>query len=197
MPSAATGTMPRPPLDRIAYLAGKGNPHAAVSRLMQPVLHFLLIGFLLATSQTWAAVDVATVRAEAARWRAEKRTIDLHMHIEAKEERYQRALKIMDEAGIGIGVNLSGGTVTRPADGGSSEFERHKALADRVAPGRFLLYFNLDYRGWDEPDWTERAVKQVEEAHRLGAAGLKEYKRLGLYLRDGAGELIKIDDPKL
>jgi len=56
---------------------------------------------------------------------------------------------------------------------------------------------NLDYAGWDAPDFGERAAKQVEEGFRLGAAGLKEYKRLGLFLRDGAGNLIKIDDPKL
>jgi predicted TIM-barrel fold metal-dependent hydrolase len=56
---------------------------------------------------------------------------------------------------------------------------------------------NLNYAGWDAPDFSERAVKQVEEGHRLGAAGLKEYKRLGLYLRDRAGKLLKIDDPKL
>jgi len=31
----------------------------------------------------------------------------------------------------------------------------------------------------------------------LGAAGFKEFKRLGLYLKDGAGKLLKIDDPKL
>ncbi len=142
-----------------------------------------------------AAVDA--VRAEAARWRAEHRTIDLHMHIEPTEERYRRALRIMDQAGLGIGVNLSGGTVTPGTNGGPSEFARSKALADRVGPGRFLLYVNLDYRDWDKPDWTERARHQVDEAHRLGAAGLKEFKRLGLYLRDGAGQLIKIDDPKL
>jgi len=40
-------------------------------------------------------------------------------------------------------------------------------------------------------------VKQIEEGHRLGAAGFKEYKRLGLYLRDKEGKLLKIDDPKL
>ena len=34
-------------------------------------------------------------------------------------------------------------------------------------------------------DFSQRAVKQVEEGHRLGAAGVKEYKRLGLFLRDG------------
>jgi hypothetical protein len=56
---------------------------------------------------------------------------------------------------------------------------------------------NLDYAGWNEPDFGERAAKQIEEGHRLGAAGLKEYKRLGLFLRDAKKELIKIDDPKL
>lgn len=141
--------------------------------------------------------DVASVQAQARQWRAEHRTIDLHMHIEAKEERYQRALKIMDAAGIGLGVNLSGGIVTPGTNGEPSEFERAQALGERVAPGRFLQYFNLDYAGWDKPDFAERAQRQVEQAHRLGAAGLKEYKRLGLYLRDGAGKLIRIDDAKL
>ena len=141
--------------------------------------------------------DVAATHKETAQWRAEHRTIDLHLHIEAKEERYARAVKIMDAAGLGLGVNLSGGTVTRGTNAAPSEFERNKALADRLFPGRFLHYMNLDYKGWDQPDFAERAVKQIEEGRRLGAAGLKEYKRLGLYLRDGAGQLIKIDDPKL
>ncbi|MEY2410152.1 MAG: hypothetical protein QOF48_2822 [Verrucomicrobiota bacterium] len=141
--------------------------------------------------------DVAATREAAARWRAEHRTIDLHMHIEAQPERYDRAIKIMDVAGIGIGVNLSGGTVTPGTNGGPSEFERNRQLAESRGPGRFLLYFNLDYKGWDKPDFAGRAVKQVEEAHRLGAAGMKEFKNLGLYRRDGAGKLIQIDDPKL
>src|SRR5687767_10387216 len=45
-------------------------------------------------------------------WRAEKRLIDLHQHIGYTPERLKRAVKIMDAVGIGIGVNLSGGTVT-------------------------------------------------------------------------------------
>jgi predicted TIM-barrel fold metal-dependent hydrolase len=106
-------------------------------------------------------------------------------------------VKIMDAAGVGIGVNLSGGTTTHGTNEAPSEFERNKALAERLHPGRFLHYMNLDYKGWDKPDFSERAVKQVEEGHRLGAAGLKEYKRLGLYLRDGEGKLIRIDDTKL
>jgi hypothetical protein len=129
-------------------------------------------------------------------WRAEKRLIDLHQHIESSPERLTRAVKIMDTVGIGIGVNLSGGTVTSK-DGAPSAFERNKKTADELFPGRFLYYMNLDYAGWDEPDFAERAVKQVEGGHRLGAAGLKEFKRLGLYLKDKSGKLLRVDDPKL
>lgn len=129
-------------------------------------------------------------------WRAEKRLIDMHLHINYTPEHLARAVKIMDQAGIGVGVNLSGGTVT-PKNGGPSDFERNKRLADEQFPGRFLHYMNLDYSAWDEPDFSERAVRQIEEGKRLGAAGLKEFKRLGLYLRDKNKALIKVDDAKL
>lgn len=130
-------------------------------------------------------------------WRAEHRLIDLHQHVRYTTQHLARAVKIMDAAGLGIGVNLSGGTVSRGTNNASSEFERNKQLADRLFPGRFVHYMNLDYKGWDAADFAERAARQIDEGHRLGAAGLKEYKRLGLYLRDGNGALIKIDDPKL
>lgn len=129
-------------------------------------------------------------------WRAQRRIIDLHQHIEGIEERFQRALRINDRVGVGIGVNLSGGTVTHKP-GEISEFERVAGLARQVGGDRFLSYFNLDYSGWDDPDFAEKAARQVEEAQRLGAAGLKEYKRLGLTVRNKAGELVRIDDPKL
>jgi predicted TIM-barrel fold metal-dependent hydrolase len=138
----------------------------------------------------------ALVQPAANGWRAEHRLIDLHQHIEGSPERLGRAVRIMDRAGIGLVVNLSGGTVTRPDDQ-PSEFERNRQLADSLFPGRFLQYLNLEYNGWEQPDFSDRAVRQIEEGFRLGAAGFKEYKRLGLYLRDSRGELIKIDDPKL
>lgn len=145
----------------------------------------------------WATQKPERPRAAESQWRSEKRIIDLHMHIDGDAERFDRAVRIMDRAGIGIGVNLSGGTVTRPPEGGQSEFERVKALADGRHPGRFVHSMNLDYAGWEEPDFSAKAAAQIEEGHRLGAAGLKEYKRLGLYLKDGSGQLIRIDDPKL
>jgi hypothetical protein len=81
--------------------------------------------------------------------------------------------------------------------GTQSDFERTKAFADEHFPGRFLESMNLDYSTWDATDFAANAVSQVEEGARLGAAGFKEFKRLGLFLRDGRGRLLHIDDPKL
>lgn len=102
----------------------------------------------------------------------------------------------MDAVGVGVAVNLSGGTVTGPK-GASSEFVQNKRLADEQFPGRFLEYMNLDYSDWDSPGFADSAVAQVEEGARQGAAGFKEFKRLGLFLRDKKGQLLRIDDPKL
>lgn len=140
--------------------------------------------------------DIPAAVQQAKNWRAAHRTIDLHQHIEGNAEAFARAIRIMDRAGVGIGVNLSGGTVTAP-DGEKSEFEKVKTLADANHPGRFVHYMNLDYAGWDAPDFADKAAAQIEKGHRLGAAGLKEYKRLGLFLRDGQKNLMKIDDPRL
>lgn len=140
--------------------------------------------------------ELAAARQAADQWRAQHRLIDLHQHIDYTEAHLARAIKIMDANGIGLEVNLSGGIVTHKP-GELSEFERDKQLADRLFPGRFVHYMNLDYTGWDEPDFAERAADQIKEGRRLGAAGLKEFKQLGLYLRDKQGKLIRVDDPKL
>ena len=158
---------------------------------------FLLVAMLFAIAISAAEQRPSDAQQQTEVWRAEHRTIDLHQHINGTTQHVTRAIKIMDTVGVGIIVNLSGGTVTRPKPDQASEFERNKALADALYPGRFLQYMNLDYQGWDEADFAERAVKQIEEGHRLGAAGFKEYKRLGLTIRDRTGKAVKIDDPKL
>jgi predicted TIM-barrel fold metal-dependent hydrolase len=128
-------------------------------------------------------------------WRQEKRLIDMHMHVSGRPEYFRQAVGIMDEAGIGVGVELGSGTVTRKA-GELSQFERMQQLSAATV-GRFVHHMLLDYEGWDSEDWSDRAVAQVVEGKRLGAAGLKEFKRLGLFLRDANQQLIRIDDPKL
>jgi len=159
-------------------------------------LHLIGFSVLALSCSTAQLAQAATAPEQAEAWRAQHRTIDLHQHINCTTQHLTRAVRIMDRVGIGVAVNLSGGSVTRGTNA-ASEFERNKRLTDTLFPGRFVHYMNLDYSGWDEPDFSERAAKQIDEGHRLGAAGFKEYKRLGLYQKDGAGRLIKIDDPKL
>jgi predicted TIM-barrel fold metal-dependent hydrolase len=162
---------------------------------MRTILSVVLL-LCCAGLRAGAAPEGATLTA-AGIWRSQHLIIDLHQHIDCTTQRLARAVKIMEAAGVGIGVNLTAGTVTPSQNGAPSEFEQNKKVADTLFPGRFLHYVNLDYADWDQPDFSARAVKQVEEGHRLGAAGFKEWKRLGLYLHDGKGQLLKVDDPKL
>src|ERR1051326_665032 len=141
---------------------------------------FVIVAILVATANpAWGAAPHATdaIRQLADTWRREHRFIDLHQHIDDTPEHLARAVRIMDRVGIGVEVNLSGGTTTHEP-GKTSEFERNKALADRLYPGRFVHYMNLDYGAWDQPDFPEQAARQIDEGHRLGAAGFKEFKRL-------------------
>ena len=152
--------------------------------------------FLAADPRNRAADSTHEAQHQADTWRAEHRLIDLHQHVGYRQDYLRRDVQIMDAVGLGIAVNLSGDIVTHKP-GAPSAFEQNKALADRLCPGRFVHYMNLDYSGWDDPGFSAQAVRQVEEGHRLGAAGLKEFKRLGLYLRDKQGKLLRVDDPKL
>ena len=177
----------------------RGSPTPVGGRTSTSASYALILFLLLAlqglrpASAAPASPGTATGPAQ---WRAEHRLIDMHQHIDCSKEHLDRAVRIMDRAGIGVAVNLSGGTVTH-APGEVSEFEKNKQQTDKLYPGRFLHYMNLDYTGFDDPDFSAKAVRQIEDGRRLGAAGFKEYKRLGLFLRDGAGKLIKVDDPKL
>jgi hypothetical protein len=144
----------------------------------------------------WPSRAATDGQRAAATWRAQHRIIDLRQQIDYTEEHLRRAAAVMDAAGVGITVDLSGGTVTS-ANGQPSDFARNKALADRLFPGRFLEYMNLDYSGWDEPDFPRLAAGQIDEGVRLGAAGVEAFERPGLHPRAELGQRIHIDDPKL
>src|SRR5678816_1421265 len=70
--------------------------------------------------------DAESVRKQADAWRAEHRLIDMHEHVNGTPQHIDRAVRIMDAAGIGVAVNLGVGTVTPGEGGAPSEFERVK-----------------------------------------------------------------------
>src|SRR2546423_5344682 len=106
------------------------------------------------------STDQASVVQQANQWRAEHRLIDMHQHVDFSTEHVVRDIRIMDAVGIGTVVNLGTGVTTPGKDGAPSEFQRNKELADRLYPGRFVHYMILDYHGWNDADFSKRAVKQ-------------------------------------
>src|ERR1051325_5488188 len=96
----------------------------------------VFLGFLLLPLSLKAGAVSGSQLAD--QWRAEHRIIDLHQHLDCTTQRLARAVRIMDAVGIGIAVNLSGGTVTKGQGGGISEFEQNKTTADALYPARFL-----------------------------------------------------------
>jgi len=171
--------------------------HFARTLCWRLTVGLILGAFSFGLGAARAADNVAAVVRQADQWRAELRLIDLHEHMDYTPELLARAMRVRDAAGVGLAVDLTPGTVTPGTNDGPSEFESHKKMEDKLFPGRWMQYMNLDFKNWDQPDFAQQAVKQVEEGRRLGAAGYKEWKRFGLYLKDGSGKLIKIDDPKL
>lgn len=95
----------------------------------------------------------------------------------------------MDKLNMKVMVNLSG-----------RSGEQLKQAVENIrenAPGRFILFANIDFDGIGEEGWTEQTVLQLEEDYKNGARGLKIFKNLGLTVMDSEGQRVQVDDPRL
>ena len=64
-------------------------------------------------------------------------------------------------------------------------------------PGRFIVFTQMDWSKIDDPNFSQLMVRQLDDAVRRGARGLKILKELGLGVRDKTGKLIAVDDARL
>ncbi|HVN78544.1 MAG TPA: amidohydrolase family protein [Terriglobia bacterium] len=67
----------------------------------------------------------------------------------------------------------------------------------RPYPDRFMVFTQLDWSKFDDPDFGQQMVRQIDDAVKRGAKGLKVMKDLGLEVRDKSGRLVPVDDPRL
>ena len=133
--------------------------------------------------------------------------VDVHNHqFGMPDQDLTELTAAMDELNMAVMVNLSGRGFRRLelAEGKISfdlqEGEFLQRAVENVrqnAPGRFLVFTNIRLQGIDDPDWTERTLRQLEIDVEHGAQGLKIYKNLGLTEKDSAGERIAVDDSRL
>ncbi len=133
--------------------------------------------------------------------------IDVHNHQFAMADQdLAPVVAEMEELNMAVMVNLSGRGFRRvEMPDGSTRFalqepeylRRAVENGRSAAPGRFVVFTNIDFRGIDEPGWGERTAAAVEADVGNGAQGLKIYKSLGMDAVDAAGERIPVDDPRI
>jgi uncharacterized protein len=101
----------------------------------------------------------------------------------------EKMVEVMDQCSVKGVVNLNGfwgDLLKRQIDGFDARY-----------PGRFCTFANVDWSRVNEPGFAEQAARDLEDAVRHGARGLKIFKSLGLTVRDAAGKLISPDDARL
>ncbi len=114
-----------------------------------------------------------------------KYRIDAHTHI--GYDGFDRAIKIMDHAGIRRLVNLSGGIP-------GYDFEMYSSLS-RMTNNRIVNLINLNWHYIDFPQMFQHINKNnLNRAKMMGAKGLKIFKSLGLGIRYYDGRLMRVDD---
>src|SRR5437867_6546981 len=126
----------------------------------------------------------------------QRQVVDVHTHVlpfpgspgAASEASIRQAVEVMDVNGIVKMVDLNGGFGER--------LKQRIALEQSIAPGRFVVFTNMDHSKINDPQFSKKAMADLEEAYHLGARGLKVFKSLGLVYRDPAGKLIRFDDPR-
>jgi predicted TIM-barrel fold metal-dependent hydrolase len=114
--------------------------------------------------------------------------IDVHTHLTPGT--LAQLVPMMDAWGIDKVVDLSGGP---PGEG----LELHLEQASK-ANGRIVVFCSPDFRELLGGDgYGERMARQLEQAHALGAKGVKIFKSLGLNIPGPDGKPLPVDDPGL
>jgi predicted TIM-barrel fold metal-dependent hydrolase len=116
--------------------------------------------------------------------------IDIHNHQnDMSPAALKRLVRAMDTLNLQVMNNLSGSN--------GSTLKQYVQNIKATYPNRFTVFANIDFDGIGESGWTQKAVKQLEEDVRNGAAGLKIFKNLGLSVRDTHGKRVAVDDERL
>lgn len=123
-------------------------------------------------------------------WRAKYPAIDFHVHARGLTSKaaYDELVALMDEVGMGVIINLNGGT-GKDID---SVLAAGAAYKDRVAN-----FITFSAEGINEPGWSERFAAEMERAFKAGAMGMKVSKQLGQGAKNPDGTFIQADDPRL
>jgi len=117
--------------------------------------------------------------------------IDVHSHPYAKTDaEIEQWVKTMDEVGVEKTILLTYSY--------GSKFDSIYAMYSKY-PDRFELWCGIDYTGYENPDFGEKAVAELERCFKKGARGIGELgdKGKGLVYGDPPAFGMHIDDPRM
>lgn len=127
--------------------------------------------------------------------------VDIHNHqwgMADGKTFFDDRIKDMDSLNMAIMVNLSGRGWRMTPEESSAYLENSIKEVKKYAPGRFVVFTNIDFDNISDPNWTEKAVKILEDDVKLrGAQGLKIYKSLGFNVKNADNTLVAVDDPRI
>ncbi|MEB2773946.1 amidohydrolase family protein [Algoriphagus sp. D3-2-R+10] len=125
--------------------------------------------------------------------------VDIHSHQGGiNEEKIGQLISEMDQLNMGVLVNLSGRGFGRGDSNTQQEYIKGMLKEfNTYAPGRFMVFTNLNLAGFGDENWARIAVKELEEDVAAGASGLKIYKSLGLNVTDVNGNRVPVNHPDL
>jgi hypothetical protein len=119
--------------------------------------------------------------------RSKFHSIDYHNHLDSQEP--AEVLRVMDACGVEMVVNIT----MQVGEGAINSLRRfHNADAQRFATIAWM-----DWGGVERDDFVAVTLDRLDRMADLGAVGLKFWKDLGLSVRDGSGNLLRIDDDRL
>ena len=113
--------------------------------------------------------------------------IDYHNHLDSLQPR--DVLRVLDRCGVEKIVNIT----MRVGEAALETMGKFH----RADPERFATIGWMDWSGIDRSDFAQVSVDRLERLVEHGACGIKFWKDLGLTVRDGSGELLRIDDERL
>ncbi len=113
--------------------------------------------------------------------------IDYHNHLDSLNP--HEVLRVMDACGIEKVVNIT-------MKVGQEAFDVMARL-NAASTDRFATIGWMDWSGIEKGDFAKVSCERLERLVERGAVGIKFWKDLGLHVRDGAGQLLRIDDERL
>ena len=124
--------------------------------------------------------------------RASLPVIDAHNHMlfwAQTGRSVSELLRLMDELNIEKLVNIAGVLGDDPRE----SFRSYEG----IHPDRFITIGAIDLAGFDAPEFDGFVRREMRRLKDCGLHGLKVWKTVGLYLRDGVGRLVAPDDERL